>query len=93
MNSSMRSKLKLKIKGKALSYTSNQVTEVFSGFKEGLGRHLILIQTSLKIDLSPLKGYVNETYACLLCFKLIIHMDATPYKYCYGASNPNGYRF
>jgi hypothetical protein len=87
MNSSMRSKLKLKIKEKPL-LTSNEVTEVFSGFKEGLGDISYSFNESEE-DLTPLKGYVNEIYASYYASNSLYN-GATPYKYCYGASN-NGY--
>ena len=87
MNSSMRSKLKEKIKEKPL-LTSNEVTEVFSGFKEGLGDISYSFNES-KEDLTPLKGYVNEIYASYYASNSLYN-GATPYKYCYGASN-NGY--
>jgi hypothetical protein len=87
MNSSMRSKLKEKIKEKPL-LTSNEVTEVFSGFKEGLGDISYSFNESEE-DLTPLKGYVNEIYASYYASNSLYN-GATPYKYCYGASN-NGY--
>ena len=87
MNSSMRSKLKLKIKEKPL-LTSNEVTEVFSGFKEGLGDISYSFNESEE-DLTSLKGYVNEIYASYYASNSLYN-GATPYKYCYGASN-NGY--
>ena len=87
MNSSMRSKLKLKIKEKPL-LTSNEVTEVFSGFKEGLGDISYSFNESEE-DLTLLKGYVNEIYASYYASNSLYN-GATPYKYCYGASN-NGY--
>ena len=87
MNSSMRSKLKEKIKEKPL-LTSNEVTEVFSGFKEGLGDISYSFNESEE-DLTPLKGYVNEIYASYYASNSLYN-GATPYKYCFGASN-NGY--
>ena len=87
MNSSMRSKLKEKIKENPL-LTSNEVTEVFSGFKEGLGDISYSFNQSVE-DLTPLKGYVNEIYASYYAINSLYN-GATPYKYCYGASN-DGY--
>ena len=84
MNSSMRSKLKLKIKEKPL-LTSNEVTEVFSGFKEGLGDISYSFEESIE-DLTPLKGYVNEIYAAYYS-ENSLYTGATPYKYCYGSNN------
>ena len=92
MNSSMRSKLKLKIKEKPL-LTSNEVTEVFSGFKEGLGDISYTIE-KYNDDLSSLKDYVNETYASYYSTNSL-YTGATPYSYCYGktpyCSPPNEY--
>jgi hypothetical protein len=92
MNSSMRSKLKLKIKEKPL-LTSNELTEVFSGFKEGLGDISYTIE-KYNDDLSSLKDYVNETYASYYSTNSL-YTGATPYSYCYGktpyCSPPNEY--
>jgi len=92
MNSSMQSKLKQKIKENPL-LTSNEVTEVFYGSKDGLGDISYAIE-KYEDDLSLLKDYVNETYASYYS-ENSLYTGATPYRYCYGrnpyCSPPYGY--
>ena len=92
MSKSLRSKLNVKIKEEP-ALIEKEVSQVFSGFKEGLGE-LFYSFKQYDTDFSTLKEYVSNIYTTFYKTNTL-YTGATPYRYCYGKNPycypPDGY--
>ena len=81
MSKKIREKLKLRLVEMSFPL-KNSEAHTFSGLDKGLGDISYTFE-KYNDDLSPLKDYVNETYASYYSTNSL-YTGATPYRYCYG---------